>query len=274
VRSARAALGAFTLVVALSPTLVAQWPSRPTVGVPRAADGKPDLTGPAPRTADGRPDFSGIWNYTGILGLRGRPPEPPPGTPVQATFWNIEAGFKDGLPFQPWAAELRKQRMAAESKDNPDAACLPLGHMQLHTHSQPRRMVQTKDLIVMIYEANANVREVFMDGRSAPPRDAQPWWYGYARGSWEGDTLVVQTTNFRDDGWLDVNGAPLTSAGTITERFRRPQFGTLEIDVTIDDPKAYTRPWTVRVNQRLLVDTDLIEFVCLENQKFNGAVIK
>jgi hypothetical protein len=164
--------------------------------------------------------------------------------------------------------------MAAESKDNPDAACLPLGHMQLHTHSQPRRMVQTKDLIVMIYEANANVREVFMDGRSAPPRDAQPWWYGYARGSWEGDTLVVQTTNFRDDGWLDVNGAPLTSAGTITERFRRPQFGTLEIDVTIDDPKAYTRPWTVRVNQRLLVDTDLIEFVCLENQKFNGAVIK
>ena len=106
----------------------------------------------------------------------------------------------------------------------------------------------------------------------AAPREAeaQPWWFGYSRGHWEGDTLVVESTNFRDDGWLDVNGAPLTSAGKIIERFRRPNLGTLEIDVTIDDPKAYTKPWTVRVNQRLLVDTELIEFVCLENQKFNG----
>jgi hypothetical protein len=160
--------------------------------------------------------------------------------------------------------------MAGNSKDNPDAACLPLGHMQLHTHSQPRKIVQTKSLIVIMYEANAGLRQIFMDGRPAPPKDAQPWWYGYSRGSWDGDTLVVESTNFRDDGWLDVNGAPLTSEGKLIERFRRPNLGTLEIDVTIDDPKAYTKPWTVRVNQRLLVDTDLIEFVCLENEKFSS----
>jgi hypothetical protein len=275
VRSA-IAVGVFVFVAVVSPALFAQWPAYPTAGVPRTADGKPNLTAPAPRTADGKPDLSGIWNYAGILGFpgRGRPPEPPPGTPPQATFWNIELGFKEGLPFQPWAAELRKQRMAAESKDNPDAACLPMGHMQLHTHSQPRKIVQTKDLIVIIYEANAGLRQIFMDGRPTPSNDPQPWWFGYSRGEWEGDTLVVESTHFRDDGWLDVNGAPLTSSGKLIERFRRPNFGTLEIDITIDDPKAYTRPWTVRVNQRLLVDTELIEFVCLENQKFNGAAIK
>jgi hypothetical protein len=178
--------------------------------------------------------------------------------------------MKEGLPLRPWAAELRKQRIAVESKDNPDAACLPLGHMQLHTHSQPRKMVQTRDLIVIVYEANANVRQIFLDGRPAPPNDPQPWWYGYSTGWWEGDTLVVETTHFRDGGWLDVDGAPLTSEGKLVERFRRPNFGRLEIDVTIDDPKAYTRPWTVRVNQRLLVDTELIEFVCLENEKFSS----
>jgi hypothetical protein len=271
VRSVVAAAGALALTVTVSPALVAQWTPYPTPRIPRTADGRPDMTAPAPSTADGKPDLSGVWNYAGVLGFRGGPPPPPPGTPVQATFWNIEAGFKEGLPFQPWAAALRKQRMDANSKDNPDAACLPLGHMQLHTHSQPRKNIQTSDVIVILYEANGGVRQIFMDGRPAPPSDAQPWWAGYSRGRWEGTTLVVETTNFRDGGWLDVNGAPLTSAGTIIERFRRPNLGTLEIDVTIDDPKAYTRPWTVRVNQRLLADTDLIEFVCLENQQFNPA---
>jgi len=261
------AAAALALVVALSPSLLAQWPSYPTAGVPRTADGKPDLTAPAPRTPDGKPDLSGIWNYAGVLGFRGGPAPSPPGTPPEATFWNIEAGFKEGLPFQPWAAELRKQRMAVESKDNPDAACLPLGHMQLHTHSQPRKIIQIKDLIVIVYEANSGLRQIFLDGRTAPNNDPQPWWYGYSRGWWEGDTLVVETTHFRDDGWLDVNGAPLTSSGKLIERFRRPSFGRLEIDVTIDDPKAYTKPFTVRVNQRIMVDQEMIEFICNENEQ-------
>ena len=259
------------VALAISPAADAQWPSHPTVGVPRTPDGNVDLTAPPPRLPDGKPDLSGVWNYAGVLGFRGGPPPPPPGTPPQATFWNIEAGIKEGLPFRPWAAELRKQRMADNSKDNPDAACLPIGYMQSHTHSQPRKMIHLPHLIVILYEANGGMRQIFLDGRPAPPADAQPWWWGYSRGWWEGDTLVVESTNFRDDGWLDVNGAPLTSEGKMIERFRRPAVGTLEIDVTIDDPKAYTRPWTVRVNQRLLPDTDLIEFVCLENNQFDPA---
>lgn len=256
------------MLVGASP-LIAQWPSYPTGGMPRTPDGTLDLAAPPPRMADGKPNLSGVWNYAGVLGFRGGPPPPPPGTPPQATFWNIEAGIKEGLPFRPWAAELRKQRMTANSKDNPDAACLPIGYMQSHTHSQPRRMIHVPDLIVILYEANGGVRQIFLDGRPAPPPEVQPWWWGYSRGWWDGDTLVVESTNFRDGGWLDVNGAPLTSEGKIIERFRRPTVGTLEIDVTIDDPKAYTRPWTVRVNQRLLPDTDLIEFVCLENNQFD-----
>jgi hypothetical protein len=253
----------------LGVTLGAQWPAFPAARLPRGDDGRVVLTAPAPRTADGKPDFSGVWNYAGVLGFRGGPPPPPPGTPPQATFWNIEAGFKEGLPFTPYGAELRKQRMAGNSKDNPDAACLPMGYMQSHTHSQPRKIVQQPDLLVILYEANAGTRQIFLDGRPAPAADAQPWWWGYSRGHWDGDTLVVESTHFRDGGWLDVNGAPLTSEGKITERFRRPTVGTLEIDVTIDDPKAYTKPWTVRVNQRLLPDTDRIEFVCLENNQFD-----
>jgi hypothetical protein len=269
----RAAPFALTAAVTLvlGATLAAQWPAFRSPGLPRNADGRVDPTAPAPRSADGRPDLSGVWNYAGVLGFRGGPPPPPPGTPPQATFWNIEAGIKEGLPFTPYGAELRKQRMAGNSKDNPDAACLPIGYMQSHTHSQPRKMIQQRDLIVILYEANGGTRQIFLDGRPAPPPEVQPWWWGYSRGHWDGDTLVVESTNFRDGGWLDVNGAPLTSEGKIIERFRRPNLGTLEIDVTIDDPKAYTRPWTVRVNQRLLPDTDLIEFICLENNQFNPA---
>jgi len=269
-KSVMNAAGVLALILALSPPLAAQWPSPRTADAPRTADGKPNLTAPAPKTADGKPDLSGIWDYTGSLGFRGRPQEPPPGSPPHATFWNIELNFKDGLPFTPWAAELRKKRMDENSKDNPDASCLPLGIMQLHTHSQPKKILQTKDLIVIINEANAGLRQIFMDGRPAPPKDAQPWWFGYSRGKWDGDTLVVETTNLRDGGWLDVNGAPLTDEATVTERIRRPNFGNLEIDVTIDDPKAYTKPWTVRVNQRIEVDTELIEFVCLENELFSS----
>jgi hypothetical protein len=142
---------------------------------------------------------------------------------VQATFWNVEAGFKEGLPFTPSGAELRRERMANDSRDNPDAACLPLGHMQLHTHSQPRNMVQTKDLIVIVYEANAGIRQIFMDGRPAPSDDPQPWWFGYSRGWWEGDTLVVETTNFRDGIWLDVNGAPLSARASSPNAFVVPR---------------------------------------------------
>ena len=273
------AVSALAIVLALSPPMQAQWSKYPTRGVPRTADGEVDLNAPTPRTANGTPDLSGLWGRR-AGGRRGAPPAagtPPPavpaGTPPLATFFDVGAGFPEGLPFQPWAAELKKQRNAANSRDNPDALCLPMGHMQFHMHGQPRRMIQAPDLLTIIYEANYGQRFVHTDGRTLPPQgDPQPWWYGYSVGKWEGDTLVVETNNLRDDGWLDVRGSPLTDQATITERFRRPSFGRLEVDVTIDDPRAYTKPFTVRVNQQILVDAEMIEFICNENQQFRKRI--
>ena len=262
--------GLIVFIGSVSSSLAAQWPAHATPGVPKTADGKPDLAGPAPRTADGKPDLSGIWQNirppAGQGGAAATPPPPPPqvgpdGTPV-ATFRDAGAGFKDGLPLQPWARELVKKRMADFSKDNPDAHCLPMGFMQFHTHGEPRKIIQTPGVIVMIYEPNSGLRQVFTDGRALPSKDAEPWWYGYSVGKWEGDTLVVETIGLIDDGWLDINGNPFTNAAKVTEKFRRVNFGTLEIEVTVDDPKAYTRPWTVKVNQRIMLDTELIEFIC------------
>jgi hypothetical protein len=268
------AIWSIAIVVAISSPLSAQWPSYPTPGAPRTPDGKPDLSGPPPRTADGKPDLSGNWiRGDGRLGPAGggtlAAPAPPfsIGPPV-TTFRDVGANVKEGLPLQPWAAELVKARRAQNSKDNPDAHCLPMGLMQFHNHGQPRKMVQTPGLLLIVYEANYGLRYIFTDGRALPGKDAQPWWYGYSIGRWEGDTLVVETSGFKDDGWLDIIGNPLTDAAKLTERFRRPNYGTLEIDVTIDDPKAYTKPWTVRVNQRIMLDSELIEFICLENQQF------
>ena len=163
---------------------------------------------------------------------------------------------------------MLKKRVADNSKDNPEAHCLPMGIMQFHTQGAPRKFIQTPGLLVILYEASSGIRQIFTDGRSFPGSDPQPWWYGYSIGKWEGDTLVVETRGFRDGGWLDINGSPLTDAAKLTERFRRVSYGRMEIDVTVDDPKAYTRPWTVRVNQQIMPDEELIEFICLENQRF------
>ena len=262
------AFGSVACLIAIAPLLSAQWPSYPTRGVPRTSTGQPDLTAPTPRTADGKPDLSGIWdNGRNTGGARGGPAGPRGAAsanagPPNATFFNVGAGFSEGLPFQPWAAELVSKRMADNSKDNPDAHCLPMGFMQFHTHSQPRKIVQTPNVILIVYEANSGLRQVFTDGRTLPGKDAEPWWYGYSVGKWEGDTLVVETTGFIDNIWLDVRGSPLTSAGKVIERFRRVNYGNLEIEITVDDPKAYTKPWTVKVNQRIFVDAELIEFIC------------
>jgi hypothetical protein len=247
---------------------LAQWPAYPTLNVPRTADGKVAFDAPAPRTADGKPDLTGIWeNLWFYEGKIGKPPVSPDGEPPASTFADVGAGFKEGLPLQPWAADLLKARREQNSKDNPDAHCLPMGLMQFHEHPQPRKIIQTPAVIVILYEGNAGVRQIFLDGRRLPANDPQPWWYGYSVGHWDGDTLVVETSGFRDGGWLDIYGSPLTDAAKLTERFQRLSYGTLRIDVTIDDPKAYTRPFTVRVNQKITVDHELIEFICAENER-------
>jgi hypothetical protein len=267
------------VVAAMSLSLWAQWGPHPTPGVPKNAAGQPDLTAPAPKTRDGKTDFSGIWQNggggggRGGRGARGAPgaaapaapaaPATPPAIP-NASFGNVGGGFPEGLPMRPESAELVKKRMADNSKDNPDAHCLPMGFMQFHTHPQPRKIIQTPEVLIIIYEANSGLRQVFLDGRTHPSADAEPWWYGYSVGKWEGDTLVVETRGFRGNEWLDVRGSPLSDAAKVTERFRRVNYGTLEIEVNVDDPKSYTRPWTVKVNHRVMLDTELIEFICEE----------
>jgi hypothetical protein len=166
-----------------------------------------------------------------------------------------------------------------KAKDNPDANCLPMGFLQFHQQPQPRQIIQTPKLILIEYEANYGIRHIYMDGRKLPPQgEPQPWWYGYSVGRWEGDTLVVETNNLRGaedsvyDGWLDVNGSPYSREAKFIERFRRPSFGQLQIDLTVEDAKAYTKPFTVRVDQRVLPDQEMIEFVCNENQQFRSRI--
>jgi hypothetical protein len=275
------------VAVAVAPMVAAQWPDFPTPGVPLLPNGQPNLEGPAPRAADGKPDLSGLWAFRQVPGARGQGgqvgggpdiptvaqaepvPPPAPGTVPLATFFDIGGGTRGGItpPYTPWAAEVRRLRMADNQKDNPDAHCLPLGLTQLHMHPQPRKIIQLPKLILILYEAQGGVRQIFMDGRRLPDNDPQPWWYGYSVGRWEGDELVVETTGFRDDVWLDVHGSPLTTTGKMTERIKRLNYGTLQTDVTIEDPKSYTKPFTVRINHRVMVNTDLIEFVCNENEK-------
>ena len=273
----RLLLSSFVLTLGITVSVLAQWPLHLTPDVPRTADGRPNLEAPAPRRADGKPDLTGTWeSRIPPSGRLGGPmlPSLAADAPPLATFVDIGRNMKEGLPLTPWAADLKKQRMARNSMDNPDAHCLPMGFMQLHTHSQPRKYVQTDHLLVILYEANYGQRTIYLDGRPAPANDPQPWWYGYSRGRWDGDALVVETTNFRDGGWLDVNGTPFTDTAKTTERFRRVNYGRMEIDVTVEDAKAYTRPVTVRVNHRLIPGDELIEFICLENEQSSKHLVE
>jgi hypothetical protein len=269
------------IVAAMTPTLSAQWPLYSQAAVPKGPDGKPNLGAPAPRTADGQPDFSGIWVFDP------QPDGPSSDRAPRVTFGNAGAGFKDGLPFQPWAAELQKKRASEIGLNDPDGLCLPQGPLQYHIDPQPLKIAQESRQIFIIYESNYGFRTIYMDGRSLPPLGTvQPYWHGYSVGRWEGDTLVVESNNFHGvdpnnpnaaglpdaylgAGWLDHRGSPYTEAMKLTERFRRVNYGRLEIEFTVDDPKAYTRPFTVRVLQQIVTDgSEPIEFICHENQTF------
>jgi hypothetical protein len=182
-------------------------------------------------------------------------------------FGNVGGSTPEGeAPYQPWAKELVAKRMADNSKDNPDAHCLPMGIMQMDSHPYPKKIIQTPTELLLIYEASGTtVREIFLDGRPLPKKeDVEPWYNGYSVGHWEGDTLVAETTGLMDDGWLDVRGSPLTSEAKLTERFRRINFGYLEIKVTIDDPKAYTKPFDAIVYSRIMPTSQPSEFVCID----------
>jgi hypothetical protein len=264
---------ALSATLALCSPALAQWLKYPTPGIPRLPDGKPNLAAPAPRTPDGKPDLAGIWGLSCPIGnavaggFNGQP------TVYCATevavppqFGNIGQGLKDGVPYQPWAAELVKTTRANNRPNDPLTHCLPTGIVRLHVFPLFRKIVQVPGLLVILNELNATYRQIFTDGRPLPV-DPNPSWNGYSSGKWEGDTLVVQTTGFRDGLWLDTGASPLTDVARITERFRRVNYGTLEIELTIDDPKAYTKPWTLNVRQLIVPDTELLDYICLENEK-------
>jgi hypothetical protein len=241
------------------------------------AGGAPVAAG-APANPNGNAAFAGGRGGVQLEPPTDRFPFDPNGPPV-ATFFEAGGNMTGGLPYTPWAADIKKQRMALVQKDNPDANCLPMGFLQFHLQPQPRKIVQTPEMILIEYEANYGIRHIYTDGRKLPPQgDVQPWWYGYSVGRWEGNDLVVETNNLRgaeesvNDGWLDVNGSPYSNDAKIIERFRRLSFGHLQIDMTVEDAKSYTKPWTVRVDQRLLPDQELIEFVCNENQQFRRRI--
>ena len=238
---------ALCAAVLLLPSAAAQWLNYPTKGTPRGPDGKPNLTAPTPRRADGKPDMTGVW-----MG-------------ITKDMINIAADVKD-VPFQPWAAAEYKRRRDTESKDDPSSLCLPLSLPLRLTITSPFKLVDVpqKEEMIMLSEG-ARHREIFMDGRPLP-KDPEPSWYGYSIGKWEGDDLVIDSIGFNGKEWLDINGHPTTDALHIVERYHRKDFGHMSLDLTIDDPKAYTKPWMVHEEPRLLPDTELLEAVCENNQ--------
>ncbi len=250
-----------------APPAIAQWLQYPTAGVPRTATGEPHLAAPAPRTASGTPDLSGIWVAAGeALGQCAEGEDCIEQMPLPLDAVDIGRTSGGPLPYQPWAAALVKQRTADLAKDDPHARCLPPSFPRAYALPQYKKIVQTPSLTMILHEFNATYRQIHTDGRNLPV-DPEPSWQGYSTGRWEGDTLVVETNGFRDDLWLDLNGSPLSSAAHVVERFRRPSYGTLEIVVTVDDPKAYTKPWTVTLEQSIVLDTELLDQICLENER-------
>jgi len=232
--------------VAISP-LWGQWVNYPTPGTPRTKDGKPNLSAPAPRTPDGRPDLSGIWfvssdKYLDNLGADGV-----------------------AIPMLPWAEKLYKERIENNGRDRPSARCLPHSVTDFDALFNPKKFIQTPGVLVLLFESYHSFRQIFTDGRSLPS-NPEPGWFGYSAGRWEGDTLVVDTIGIDPKTWLDDSGHPHTDRLKVIERFRRPDFGHITVQITIDDPGAYTKPWTVTIPWDLLPDTELLDWVC-ENEK-------
>jgi len=240
-------LSGFVMLLSTFVPLSAQWLHYPTPGIPRTSDGKANLTAPSPKMPDGKPDLSGIW--------------------VAADGKYLPNLAADGIevPFQPWARALYKERQENHGKGRPSEHCLTHGVTDFDALATPRKIIQTPGVIVIIFEAYNHYRQILMDGRPLPEA-AQPAYMGYSVGKWEGDTLVVDTTGFNDKGWLDDLGHPQTEALHVTERFRRRDFGHMDLQLTIDDPKAYTKPWTVNLGLNFLPDEELIESIC-ENEK-------
>lgn len=268
-----------------SASLGAQWFTVPSPRAPRTAAGEVDLNAASPRLANGRPDLSGVWmTAEPLCVIRGtatiadllkmNPPSrrcPPRTASFSRQSINIGIDMPGGLPYQPWLAALVDERTAKQATDDPHIRCLPDFFVRAYGLPHYLKFVHTPDLLVMLNEYNGTYRQVFADGR-ALPEAPNPSWQGYSTATWDGDTLVIDSIGFRDDLWIDWDGSMITSAGKVRERIRRPAFGHIEIEVTIDDPKAYTKPWSVTLRQQFAADTELIDEICAEGEKFSKQV--
>jgi len=241
-------LSAAALWAALSASAAAQWIGYPTPGIPRTADGTPNLNAPAPRSADGRhPDLSGIWQTT-------------------SGKWLVNIGAGIDVPFTPRSRAIFQERQANNGKDRPSGRCISHGVTDFHALATPTKYIQTPSVTVILFESYNHYRQIMTDGRPLP-KDPEPAWLGYSVGRWEGDTFVVDSNGLSDKTWLDDGGHPHSDALRIQERFHRRDFGHMDLSVTVDDPKMYTRPFTIKVTELLLPDTDILESVCNENEK-------
>jgi hypothetical protein len=249
--TARAFLFVLTIFWLSPSTALAQWDPYSWKNMPRTPDGKVDMKAPPRRTFDGKVDLSGFWM---------------PADNVRHLL-NLASDMKaDEIPLQPWARALYQERIDNNGKDHPGVRCLPSGIPEKLNIPDGLKVVQTPDLLVFLYESRTIYRQVFTDGRKLP-KDAQPTWMGYSIGNWEEDTLVVETIGQNGKTWLDMRGLPGTEALRVVERYTRPTIGVINVDVLIDDPMAYTKPWSVKLAWRLIPDTDLIESICEENNK-------
>jgi hypothetical protein len=238
------------VVLLLAAHPAAQWKNVPLDGVPLGPDGRPNMSAPAPKAPSGKPDLSGIY------------------TPDMRYFRNLAADVGlDNVPMTSEARKIHAARVTGElGYEEPDAHCLPQGVPKINSAPVPFKIVQTEKLVVLVYEAFNLWRQVFLDSREFGD-DMNPTWLGYSKGRWEGDELVVETRGLNGKQWLDHGGLPTSDKLTVVERFRRPAFGRLEIELTISDPTYYTKPWKATTQARLLVGTELFEFICNENEK-------
>jgi hypothetical protein len=246
----------------------AQWIKYPTPGIPRTSDGKPDLNAPVPKSPDGKPNLTGLWQRTRRVVQRVN-------SAGLAMGPNLADFMRPGEtipPLLPAAAELYRHRQANFMADRPSASCLPHGIPDQMLIGVPMKIVQDPGLTLILYEEFARFRQVFTDGRRHPPV-ANPAWLGYSIGSWDGDWFVVDTRGFNDKSWLDDSGRPHTEALHTLERFHRRDFGHMDVEITIDDPAAYTRPWSFPLQFEFLADTDMIEDVC-DNERDSGHSIR
>jgi hypothetical protein len=249
-------------------TAHAQWFKYPTADVPKTADGKPNLKAPTPRMPDGKPDFSGIY-LSGNINCRNLNPDTlicGSELPFGKEGFNMGVSLPGGLPYQPWLAALVKERTASQGGGDPHVACMPDTFLRDYSLPHMMKFVQTRGLLVMLDELNAMYRQIFLDDRPLPV-DPNPSWQGYSSAKWDGDTLVVKSSGFRDDLWIDNNGSMITSSAKVEERIHRPDFGHLDIQVTVDDPKAYTKPWTVTLHQAIVLNSELVDEICIENEQ-------